>query len=222
MKKESPSIAVLLFLGVVLTWVLLLVGCGQDQMGFSSGSPKPPFDFVPRARAEFQVSVGPDRQVRFANPTSVPVSYVYVANATMTVNTSGIVAALSGDTLDLGEATITNLRDNNLKVCGVHEDTKCTTALILIYTSGTAAAGMYNSTDGYGVPIVAGLSTLATVGLARANAAVVQTQAIPGNKNQFRDSDFSTTPTYQIESDFSNAGAGSYSTTLVIEYGLSL
>jgi hypothetical protein len=203
---------------------LILTGCGQDEGTFhGGGNGRPPLDYVTRARAEIEISIGPDRQIRFANPTSVPVSYVYAASATMTVDAAQLVPALSGDTLDLGQVSITEIKDNNLKVCGGGENTRCTQALVLIYTTGTASAGMYNSVDGYGVPIAAGLvAANAVVGLARANAAIVQTHAIQGNKNQFREEDFSAAPVYQIESDFSNAGAGSYSTVLVIEYGLSL
>jgi hypothetical protein len=59
-------------------------------------------------------------------------------------------------------------------------------------------------------------------GLGSANAVIVQTlTGIPNNKNVIRHTDFSPTPTFNIDGDFTNAGAGSYSTTVVVEYALA-
>jgi hypothetical protein len=58
-----------------------------------------------------------------------------------------------------------------------------------------------------------------TVGLGAANAAVVQKISIAANKHVLHLSDFPSSQ-YQMRTDFTEAGAGSYSTTLVIEYGL--
>jgi hypothetical protein len=161
-----------------------------------------------------------------ANPTSVPISFVNAPNASMTVDTALFVAPALPvfDSASYGSLKITTLKDNNLKVCGVGGNTKCGTALIRMYTTGTAGAGLYNAADGYGATISAGLSTTrATVGLTSANSAVVQTYTIPANKNNIRETDFSpAVMQYNVDVDFSNAGAGTYTTTLVVEYGLAL
>ena len=158
-----------------------------------------------------------------ANPTSVPITVVNAPNASMTVNSSTLTAGpITNDILGLGSATITDLRDNQLKVCGTGNQ-KCGTAVIRMYTTGSAGAGLYNTADGYGAPLRAGMgATRSVVGLGAANAAIVQTYTIPSNKNVIRETDFASPMTYNVDSDFSNAGSGTYTTTLVIEYGLAL
>lgn len=162
-------------------------------------------------------------QAYAANPTSTPITVVNAPNASLTVNTASLTAgAITNDILALGSATVTNLRDNQLRVCGTNGNQKCGTAVIRMYTTGTAAAGLYNSADGYGAPLRAGMgSTRSVVGLGAANAAIVQTYAIPANKNVIRETDFASPMTYNVDSDFSNAGSGTYTTTLVVEYGLA-
>jgi hypothetical protein len=70
--------------------------------------------------------------------------------------------------------------------------------------------------------MTASLSSPLTVGLGAANAAVMQTISIAATKRVVRLSDFSPMPNYNIKFDFTDAGAGDYSTTIVLEYGLSL
>jgi len=88
---------------------------------------------------------------------------------------------------------------------------------------GADGAGLYNSADGYGAPISSGLQNSASysIGLGPSGAATLQSFVIPANKNVLRLSDFSPTPVYQLAADFTNAGAGTYETTVVIEYLLA-
>ncbi len=170
-------------------------------------------------------SIGAFAIEELANPTDVPVTVINAPEVNMEVDkTKFIVPAIKSEPLSFGQLIVSSLRDNNLKVCGSSGKTKCTKAYIRIYTKGVAGAGMWNATDGYGAPITATLGTNApqTVGLNQAAAAVVLQVSIAGNKNVFRLSDFGVSPDFKIDSDFSNAGAGTYSTTLVVEYGLSL
>jgi hypothetical protein len=135
-------------------------------------------------------------------------------------NNSLIVPAISSQLLSFGSIKITDLLDNDLKVCGSNGKQKCGTALIRVYTTGVGGAGLYNTLDGYGAPILAGQTQLSPVGLNVSGAAVMQTIAIPNNKNVLRYSDF-VNPIYTVNIDFSNAGTGSYSTTLIVEYALA-
>ena len=89
------------------------------------------------------------------------------------------------------------------------------------YTTGVAGAGIWNAADGYGAPLTTG-SPASTIGLGTTGAVNVQSYTIPSNKNVLNLSDFTGSPKYTFAADFTNAGAGTYSTTLVIEYGLSL
>jgi hypothetical protein len=112
--------------------------------------------------------------------------------------------------------------DNNLNVCGTNGHTHCGTALIRMYTTGQPGAGLYNTTDQFGAPITAGpVTTLLPVGLGTSGAAVLQSISIPSHKHVVRLSDFSPAPNYAVQADFTDAGAGTYSTTLVVEYALA-
>ena len=122
---------------------------------------------------------------------------------------------------NFGTLQLANLQDNQLKVCGTNGKTKCGTAMIRIYTTGTSGAGLWNADDQYGAPITAGKSTLAPVGLNASGAAIVQQISIPANKHVLTLQDFAS-PKYAMEVDFTQAGTGTYSSTLVIEYALGL
>ena len=159
------------------------------------------------------------------NPTSFPITVVNAPNAQMTIDSSSLVApTITNDLLEFGSLTVTRLRDNDLKVCGANGKQKCGTAVIRIYTTGSAGAGLYNSADSYGAPITAGLgSARAPVGLGPTQSAIVHTYTIPSNRNSIRETLFVPQPmTYNVSVDFTDAGAGTYSTTLVVEYGLAL
>lgn len=163
---------------------------------------------------------GPDSQEKVSNP--IPVSVINSASTSMTVSTTGfIVPKITNAVLNFGNLQVLQLFDNNLDLCGTAGNQKCTTALIRMYTTGTPLAGLYNSTDNVGMPILAGLTQpLSTVGLAVANANILQTYKIPSTQHVMALSDFPS-PTYLVNSDFTQAGAGTYSTTLVLEYALA-
>jgi hypothetical protein len=212
--------------------LVLVAGCGQsdpdtgNETGPEIGKPDASGAVI-KARAVYEVSSDgtsfTGRQVQsVTNATaSVPVTVTSASSASMSLSTTlFVVPPISTELLDFGFIQISGLNDNDLRVCGTNGNQKCGTASIRMYTTGTAGAGLYNSTDGYGAPIQAGQSTLATVGLGSANAATMQSISIASNKNVVKLSDF-TNPKYNVKVDFSNAGAGSYSTTMVVEYILS-
>jgi hypothetical protein len=72
-----------------------------------------------------------------------------------------------------------------------------------------------NAVDGYGLPISSGANN---IGLDAAGAYIAATAAI-GNKRVLKLTDFggSTVPV-PVSADFSDAAAGSYATTIVVEY----
>jgi hypothetical protein len=164
--------------------------------------------------------------VAFAASGQQQVTIVNAANVAMTLDASQwFIPTINSAPLDFGNLSINSLQDNNLSVCGSNGKQKCNNAVIRIYTSGQTGAGVWNSVDGYGMPITAALvNTVAvgTVGLNSANSVTLQTQAISSNTHVLRQTDFTVTPKYNVKSDFTNAGAGTYSTTVVIDYGLSI
>lgn len=69
--------------------------------------------------------------------------------------------------------------------------------------------------------MAAGVLPEAVVGLGAANAHMIQQIDIPANKHTILLSDFSPVPVINIRGDFINAGAGSYSTTINVEFALA-
>lgn len=186
----------------------------NQSQGITSG--------VVRAQAYFDVQVGDQGEVSISKKVEIPVTVVNPSNVRFALNTDAFIFPnMSNALLSFGKIAIGDLFDNDLKICGTNKNKKCAKAYIQIYTIGTAGSGLYNAVGGYGMPLFAipnGGSNMA-VGLEAANAAVVQTVNLATAKNVLRLSDFPT-PVYEIQSDFTEAGAGSYSTTLVVEYGL--
>ncbi len=154
--------------------------------------------------------------------SSIPVTVTNGPSTSMTLDTSLFIVPTTITTanLNFGSLKISNLSDNDLKHCGANKNQKCNTALIRMYTAGVAGAGLYNSEDSYGLPITAGQSTKAVVGLGPENAVILQSFTIPGEVHNVKLSNF-TNPRYGVSIDFTNAGAGIYSTTIVVEYALA-
>lgn len=198
----------------------LVTGCGENlnprlKKLFSEES-----QVVVRARAEISVTTS-ERTMRAS--VSQPVTVTNAAAVDMTLDNSAFVPpTISNSVMNFGDIAIGSLLDNDLKVCGPSQNQKCNTALIRVFTSGSSGTGLFNEIDGYGVPLTSMLTTALTVGLGAANAAVMQTLSIPANKRVIRLSDFTPAPVYQIHADFTDAGAGTFSTTIVIEYALTL
>lgn len=222
---------------VVVATVAMLAACAQHDGGGSSTNGSRPAPVQPDqpdhgvqvgdvvVKSVFQMYVSSANfSAMGGNPVTIPISVINAPNSEMTINTSKFtVPTITNAPLSFGELSISGLMDNNLNVCGKDGKTKCTTAVIRIYTVGPNA-GFYNSDIADSRDITANLSTSKplNVGVGVGGAAVVQTIPIGASKHVFRLSDFVTTPAYKINSDFTEAGAGTYATTLVIEYGLSL
>lgn len=157
----------------------------------------------------------------YAATGTTTVTYVNAASVSFTLNVASFTPnGFTGNTLSLGHVDIASLNDNSLKVCGTAGKTKCTTAIIRVYTIGTIQ-GFVNTDDGtYGAPVYAGsLNPSTQVGLTSANSVQVEAVSLANTKNKLTLVDFPT-PQYTVTSDFSNAGAGSYSMTFVVEYVL--
>jgi hypothetical protein len=127
--------------------------------------------------------------------------------------------AVSADLLSLGQLSISNYFENNLRVCGSSGRQKCSRLQIRMYTVAGEGEGLYNSADSYGLPIRAGLTleSAGTVGSGPEGSCLIQEVTIPASKNVLRLSDFGSVPAYQVAIDFSNAGIGNYAANLVIE-----
>lgn len=223
------------------TWTLIFLtnlaflGCGKQTSlttGSSNSSSIDLNNLVVRSMIRINVGTGespvhPVSAVELQSflAVSEPITVIESPQTSITLNNSDFSPpTITPNVLNFGYLGLSSLLDNDLQVCGTNGNQKCNTALIRIYTTGVAGAGLYNSAGGYGAPLLVsqGTDTPSVVGLGAANAVVLQTYAIPRTTNVLRLTDFSPTPLYNIQADFTNAGTGSYETTIVIEYDLSL
>lgn len=220
-------------LGLVAALILSLSGCGKagpgqgDTPNSSEPSRVPGMDrtgAMVKSRFSIDVQMGTSTGLVVKSSARGATRIISVTNpelSSMTMDTTGLVIPkVSNKLLDFGFLELTSLMDNQLNVCGVGAKQKCGSAFIRIYTTGTASSGLYNSADGYGVPLMVGLSSYSAVGLNPEGGAIMESIKIPSDKHVVRLSDFSNLK-YNMKSDFTNAGAGQYSTTIVIEYALA-
>lgn len=216
-------------LGLALAFALSACQSSTNNSSSPGGSRTPESsqgitNGVVKVMAYVPVEMDGSGNIRSAAKVENPVTIVNPTNVKFEISGNAITyPPITNAMLDFGKLTIGDVFDNNLSVCGANGKTRCTKAYIQMYTIGTPGAGVWN-TDGSsgGMPIYANQTGSArlTVGLNAANAAVVQQFTIAAVKNVLRLSDFPTAAAYEMRSDFTNAGAGTYSTTLVVEYGL--
>ena len=211
----------------LLLLTMLVVSCGKDSDG-GGGSPGPtggdntPYVDIYTSVGRVEITVG-------VNENAASIVYVSPTNDTFAIDEAQIVPVLSGDTLtlDLGDVAVTALSTNRTKICG-GGNVQCTSAIIRAYSTEvvgfTGVAGFVNKTDGYGVDVLieddASTSPDNIVGLAGGNAITLQSYVITHEK-KINLTHFPSA-SYAFEADFSNAGAGSYEMTIVIELALGL
>jgi hypothetical protein len=228
----------------ILTITLMLTACGGAKLD-SVGSVIPANltpvgevdsnGIVIKSRAAFTISTDSPSLAKtlfrnllpsaYALTGSQGVTVVNSANSTMTLDaTAFLLPAVTNAALNFGSLTVSNLQDNSLSVCGTSGKTKCGTALIQMYTSGQPGAGLWNAVEAYGVPITAKLDTTTTVQTLNTSASkvTVQSVSIAPNLKVLRNTNFANALKYDVGSDFTDAGSGSFTTTIIVEYGLSL
>ena len=217
-----------------------LVGCGANDNSTSSIPSNPGHvisesQIVVKSRATVDLSAGSatytsgvsNSRLVLRDPTPgggiLPIGVVNSPSSVFGVDTTNWLSpkATTG-TLDFGYMTVSTLSDNDLDRCGTSGTDHCGTALIRVYTTGEAGGGLYNSAGGYGAPLKAGPlnSSLENVGLNSNNAAIVNIISLGADQHVLNLSDFQNLD-FQFQSDFSNAGAGTYKTTIIIEYALA-
>ena len=219
---------------LLLSGMIAVSGCGRELPKLQSGSEASSYDpstIVIRSTAAFLVStdgsvtpVVPGHMRASSGSTGVTVTNSASTNMTLDTSLFAIPVTITPFSMnDFGFLQLSALTDNDLKVCGSNGNTKCTVAGIRMYTTGTVGAGLWNEDGGYGAPITAGqsASALSVVGLDAAGASTMQSFTIANNRNTVKLSDF-TNPKYYFKVDFTDAGAGSYTTTVVVEYFLAL
>jgi len=228
---------------LAVTFLFALTGCGSSHTNFGKAAAldsklgsADAFGTVVKARAYFKVSTGSEEKFSlmqmivsnaFAAAVQDPITTVLAPSTNFALDDSLFAVPTSPTPFainDFGFLRIGTLKDNNLDVCGTNGSTHCGTAQIRIYTSGTPGAGLWNSDDQYGAPITAGQTdcgaSLAPVGLEVASATVLQQVAIPADSHVVTLDEFINAK-YDFQVDFTKAGAGTYATTVVVEYALA-
>jgi len=171
-----------------------------------------------RMLSEDGITLAPDNVSR--GTTQQPINGIVPENVSFTVSSTGFLApTITNGVVSYGTLNVTALRDNSLRICGTGRNQRCTTGIVRIYSTGTTGPGLWSEVEGYGLPITSGTST---VGLGAANAAVAGTHTIAASRRVLTLSQFTTTGSLAIpiSVDFTDAAAGTYSTTLVVEYAL--
>jgi len=211
------------FLGLALA--LALSACSSKDTDPSSevappNRPEVVGDSIVRGTATVTVGNGDLSALETGTTT---VEYSNAASVNFKIDASALVAGrMTGNTLSLGQVTVSELNDNDLKICGTNGKTKCTKAIIRIYTTG-ATAGFVNTSEepNYGVPVYASGLNPTTALILGSPGVTTQQISFHSNVHILNLSDFAT-PSYDITADFNNAGAGNYTMTLVVEYALAL
>lgn len=158
---------------------------------------------------------------------TLPVSTSYNLNLTNFVPTP----VISNASVSFGSLKISDtFYDNNIKVCGQSGNGACTTALIRAYTTQAASVlnpgdGLWNSSGGYGVPLYISDSAASekTILYSSSQPSTLQSISFQGNKRVLTSADWqinSALPDFNVRADFTLAGAGIYSATIVVEYAL--
>ena len=159
------------------------------------------------------------------------INYTSAEANVFNIDASGMIVTESEDglILDLGNIVIDNIRKNKLKICGVNNDEKCTSAIIRMYTNDNydGISGLVNTTYSYsGGDLVAGATSGTTmVGLTDTSALTLAEYTIPANDRKLTKSDFvsaSQLMDYDLQIDFSNAGEGDYEISIEIELAVAL
>jgi hypothetical protein len=223
----------------------------QDQDGLNSAEAQP---VVVRARAKLNLLLGadgsgkgeilavqsddassdfPEIEILAGQSGSTDVSVTLPVSTSYNLDLTNFTPSpvISNASISFGNLKIANtFYDNNIKVCGQSGNGACTTALIRAYTTQAATVinpgdGIWNATDGYGVPLYISNSGAVeqTIRYSSAQPSTLQSISFPGNQRVLTASDWqinNALPGFNVRADFTLAGAGLYAATIVIEYAL--
>ena len=190
---------------------------GHADDGAAEGDASVGLRDVVKGRWALMVRAGGEAE--FTAVKAQPINVAIAAKTQFDISNSNFKTPDPTGLASFGTLDITALLDNNLTVCGASGTSRCTKAIIRIYTSGTPGPGLWNAVSGYGLPISSGATA---IGLDVAGAHVVSSAAISANTRVLNLKSFNINGNLQIPIavDFSDAEAGSYSSTLNIEYVL--
>lgn len=202
-------------------------GCGESQertdqrQQVAADAPETIDSLDPyTVRATWRMSLGSPTPVTLllgSGQSDIPIEATVAANVRFDVDTSGFLEPSDPEEVEsYGVLDISDLRDNDLSACGANQDERCTVAGIRVYTTGTPGAGLWNAEEGYGIPI---LTDGNEIGLAGGGEQVVASFSID-RRRVVRLADFNRGQgvSIPIDVDFTDAGAGTFATTLVVEY----
>lgn len=141
-------------------------------------------------------------------------------NATFTPSSPTI--DISTGLVKLGIVAITQLDDNSVRKCGAVAGStgnmRCNRAYVQFFTSNAGFLGSGDMPDTIPALIGPNSNALANVS-SGTNGLPYTSDSVAISSNRFKINQLTNT-TYEVYSDFSNAGDGVYSTTLTIRYAI--
>jgi alpha-tubulin suppressor-like RCC1 family protein len=237
---------------LIFGFLLVLAGCaGNTNSSNNPNNPSlpsvsiEPGNYIQRAKAEFDVTTSQDGSASLqlvkksyasggscSHGTCVDYTDVTVTNTTQTAfalnqtNTPGnafSTTTLNGNLTNFLTLNIATLFDNDLFACG---GTKCTTAVIRVYTTSVnAGPGLYNVVANQSIPLyVTGgtLSTATNVPYNSTTGQVVDSQPIIASQQVVSlANSFFNSSNYVFTANLATAAAGTFKAHIVVEYDLA-
>lgn len=230
--------------------ILTITGCCRhsfetlDPVDPVVGSPILPDEAIIRARTEFSIK-SPDMAVsvfkKIINlfmPTAYAYNGVVAPNSIITVTynlaatnvnfglATGNSAFANADIITIGDFDLSSLDDNNLKLCPASGESgtgnqKCSTAAIRVKLTDALGnpVGGIQSPDSEGDTPVTVTNNTGVDTVVGSTFTILNTRSLSGI-NRLRNTHFVTSGPYTIKMNTANAGTGSYSVKVVVEYVL--
>ena len=179
--------------------------------------------------------ISPEIEIFAGQASGTDVSVTLPVSTSYALDLSSFIASptISNQVISFGNLGLANtFYDNNIKVCGSSQNGQCTLASIRAYTAPAtgvtnAGNGLWNANGGYGVPLSikdsAGVAQEILLG--QSASKLLESFQITSGKRVLTYSDWQAfggvIPSFAVSADFTLAGAGVYSATLILEYVLS-
>jgi hypothetical protein len=197
-------------------------GSGGSAPSKRDDKQKPIHDptFKTRTKTEIPVSVNPDEfgvrrnmsaSSRARDAIIQPVTAELGAQLDFLVDINNWYIPKCSSLTEIGTLTISSIRDNELNQCGPLENEKCRTAVFQMYLGGTDASARFFVQS----------PELSLSELQIDSPIIFDTITIPQDRHVLQLSDSNTGPRVTVYAYCQSPLPSDYSTSIVIEYGLS-
>jgi hypothetical protein len=211
---------------MILTLVLFLTACSDDQRivgGKELGPKSTPGTVVIVDTTIVDVAFN-NGSYQFVT-TNQALSVVNSPQGNLGLATYSNPSDLSLDSdsinITLGSLVVDQLFSNDLNICGVGNDEKCTVAGLRIYNqTDNGLKGTTDATDIVPLLSVPYNSSASSFGVGSGNALILDSIAIAANKKNVKKQNFNTL-SFELFGTFTDAGADTFTGTVFIELYVS-